>query len=312
MTAPLVFDVTLAGLILAVIGWTLTVRDHRAAVIGFIVDGLLLTIAWVRLSAVDVALTEAAIGGGLTGMLLLGAAARPAPADNDAERPSMLLRAAAGALCALIAAGLAFTVVAPRESIPTLAPLVMDNLAQTGLGNPVAGVLFSFRALDTLMEKIVLLLALVGVWSFASDSAWGGAPALGAGTRPSSTLQFLGQLLPPFGITFAIYMCWIGATYAGGAFQGGTVLAAMWLLLMIAGLKEVPALGRLVRAATMAGPAVFLAIGIAGIVVAGAFLAYPAGYAKAFIVAIEFALTLSIGAALGLLAAGPPARVSGP
>ena len=43
---------------------------------GFVAYGLLLSIAWVALSAIDVALTEAAIGGGLTGVLLIGAAAR--------------------------------------------------------------------------------------------------------------------------------------------------------------------------------------------------------------------------------------------
>jgi hypothetical protein len=54
---------------------------------------------------------------------------------------------------------------------------------------------------------------------------------------------------------------------------------------------------------------IFLAIGIAGMVLANAFLAYPPGYAKPLIVAVEVALTLSIGVALGLLAAGPPERV---
>jgi hypothetical protein len=44
-------------------------------------------------------------------------------------------------------------------------------------------------------------------------------------------------------------------------------------------------------------------------VVAGAFLAYPAGYAKPLIVLIEATVTLSIGVTLGLLAAGPPERI---
>ena len=47
-------------------------------------------------------------------------------------------------------------------------------------------------------------------------------------------------------------------------------------------------------------------------VLANAFLAYPSGYAKPLIVAVEFALTLSIGVALGMLAAGPPERVRQP
>lgn len=41
------------------------------AVVMFIVFGLLMALAWVRLDAPDIALAEAAIGAGLTGVLLL-------------------------------------------------------------------------------------------------------------------------------------------------------------------------------------------------------------------------------------------------
>jgi multisubunit Na+/H+ antiporter MnhB subunit len=301
------FDIVLVVLILGIGASTIAAREAFAAVICFVVYGLLLAIAWVRLSAADVALTEAAIGGGMTGMLMLGAVARLRSAEGSDIRTSLPTRLAAGTMCALISAGLATAILVPPEVVPTLAPMVMENLAQSGLGNPVAGVLFVYRALDTLLEKVVLILALLGVWSLAPDSVWGGIPALRVHTQPSRTLTFLAQLLPPVGIVVAIYMCWVGANEPGGAFQGGTILAAMWLLVMIAGLKSVPAIGQpWLRLLLVVGPVVFLAIGLAGMVLAGAFLAYPSGYAKPLIVTVEFALTLSIGVALGLLAAGPP------
>jgi len=310
MTILSVFDMGLVVLILGIGASTIAVREAFAAVIGFVVYGLLLSIAWVRLSAVDVALTEAAIGGGMTGMLMLGAVARQRLAKGNDIRASLPVRLVTGVLCAVIAAGLATAILSPPEAIPTLAPMVMENLAQSGLGNPVAGVLFVYRALDTLLEKVVLILALLGVWSLAPDSAWGGIPGLRVYAQSNSTLTFLAQLLPPVGIVVAIYMCWVGAKEPGGAFQGGTVLAAMWLLVMIAGLKNVPSISRLwLRRLLVVGPVIFLAIGLAGMVLANAFLAYPPGYAKPLIVAVEVALTLSIGVALGLLAAGPPERV---
>jgi multisubunit Na+/H+ antiporter MnhB subunit len=313
MTISSVFDIGLVVLILAIGASTIVVREALAAVIGFVVYGLLLSIAWVRLSAVDVALTEAAIGGGMTGMLMLGAVARLRLAEGNDTRTSLPTRLAVGVMSALIAAGLATAIQTPPEVIPTLAPMVMENLAQSGLGNPVAGVLFVYRALDTLLEKVVLILALLGVWSLAPDRVWGGIPGLRVYAQPSSTLTFLAQLLPPVGIVVAIYMCWVGAKEPGGAFQGGTVLAAMWLLVMIAGLKSVPSISQpWLRLLLVVGPAIFLAIGLAGMVLANAFLDYPSGYAKALIVAIEFSLTLSIGVALGLLAAGPPERVRQP
>ncbi|KPQ03206.1 hydrogenase subunit MbhD domain-containing protein [Marinobacter sp. HL-58] len=48
-------------------------RDLFRAVVVFIAFGLLMTVAWVRLQAPDIALAEAAIGAGLTGVLLLDA-----------------------------------------------------------------------------------------------------------------------------------------------------------------------------------------------------------------------------------------------
>jgi multisubunit Na+/H+ antiporter MnhB subunit len=313
MTILSVFDIGLAVLILGIGVWAIATREAFAAIIGFVVYGLLLSIAWVRLSAIDVALTEAAIGGGMTGMLMLGAVARLRSAKDSDAPTSMPVRLMTGALCTLVAAGLAIAVLSPPEVIPTLAPMAMENLPQTGLGNPVAGVLFVYRALDTLLEKVVLILALLGVWSLAPDGVWGGIPGLRVYARPSSTLTFLAQLLPPVGIVVAIYMCWVGAKEPGGAFQGGTILAAMWLLVMIAGLRSVPSIDqRWLRLLLVVGPVIFLGIGIAGMVLATAFLAYPAGYAKPLIVAVEFALTLSIGVALGLLAAGPPERVQQP
>ncbi len=48
-------------------------RDLFRGVVLFVVFGLLMALAWVRLQAPDLALAEAAIGAGLTGALLLDA-----------------------------------------------------------------------------------------------------------------------------------------------------------------------------------------------------------------------------------------------
>jgi multisubunit Na+/H+ antiporter MnhB subunit len=182
-----------------------------------------------------------------------------------------------------------------------------ESLEQTGLGNPVAGVLFAYRALDTLLEKVVLLLALVGVWSLAPDNAWGGVSGSRLLGPQNTTLNLLAGVLPPFGIMIGIYMAWIGANQPGGAFQGGALLAAMWLLIMIAGVRRVPSIScQRIRSLLVVGPAVFLAIGFAGFVLADGFLSYPTAYAKPLIVLAEAALTFSIAVTLALLTAGTP------
>jgi multisubunit Na+/H+ antiporter MnhB subunit len=309
MSLALAVDSGLALLVLAVASWTIAVRDAFAAVIGFVAYGLLLALIWVRLAAPDVALTEAAMGSGLTGLLLLGAAARLRGAQARPAPLNAVQQWGTGALCALIAVGLAAIVLLLPDPGPSLAPAAVMHLPSTGLGNPVTGVLLAYRAIDTLLEAIVLLPALLGVWSLAPDRYWGGAPIL-RHPRPDGALTLLAQVLPPFGIIVGIYLCWNGADKPGGAFQGGAVLAAMWVLILLARQAEVPPVSRRgPRLLLVVGSAVFLAIGLAGMWFADAFLGYPAGYAKPLIVMIELVLTLSIAVALGLLIAGPPARL---
>lgn len=300
------FDLIAALLLLALGAWSILAQRMMTAVIGFMIYGLVLSIIWVRLYAIDVALTEAAIGSGATGMLLISAAHRVAREERQIVQTGSAIRALAGLLSALVALGLAsLAFILPGEPV-SLAEQVMARLPESGLGNPVAGVLFVFRSFDTLLEKIVLLLALLGVWSLAKDEAWGGIPGLKRFAQSHSVMFLLARVLPPIGLVYAIYMTWVGADVPGGAFQGGTVLAAMWVLVMVAGVRPVPTISSpLLRAAVVAGPVIFLAIGFAGQAMAGAFLAYPDGLAKPLIVFMEFALTLSIGVILGLLIAGP-------
>jgi multisubunit Na+/H+ antiporter MnhB subunit len=311
MNIATALHIALAAVVMGLAAWTVIARETFAAVVGFLAYGLLLALVWVRLEAIDVALTETAIGGGLSGVLLLVAAARlrttetPAPA----ERAGVTLRIAAGLLSTAVAAGLAAAVLLLPDPAPTLAPSVAANMAATGLGNPVTGVLMAFRAMDTMLEKVVLLLALLGVWSLAPDQLWGGRPGPSHHTDPHGVLAFLARLLPPVGIVVGIYVFWTGANHPGGAFQGATILAAMWLLVMMAGLSDAPPIDRgWLRLMLIAGPTAFLAVGLGGLWLGDAFLAYPAAYAKALIVAIEAAMVLTIAITLGLLVAGPPER----
>jgi multisubunit Na+/H+ antiporter MnhB subunit len=192
---------------------------------------------------------------------------------------------------------------------PSLAPQSMARLPETGLGNPVTAVLIAYRAFDTMLEKVVLVLAVVGVWSLAADRYWGGAPGEARAERPEPTLAFLAQVLAPLGILVGVHIFWVGADEPGGAFQGGAILAAMWMIVMMARLTEPAATSAFwLRLALIAGPVVFLAAGIAGAIFAGSFFAYPPGFAKPAILFIETFMVLSIAVILPMLVAGPPRR----
>ncbi|RUO99251.1 hydrogenase subunit MbhD domain-containing protein [Hyphomicrobium sp.] len=308
-----ILDIGLAGLVLAVAAWTVFARDAFAAVVGFVAYGLLLSLVWVRLFAVDVALTEAAIGSGVTGVLLIGAAGRLRKLEasgGDDELPGASLRLFAAALCIFVTLVLAGVVLSLPDPGPTLAPEAARHLAETGLGNPITAVLLSYRSFDTMLEKVVLVLAVVGVWSLAADQYWGGAAGNPRGAEPDGTRALLAQVLPPLGILIGIHMVWVGADEPGGAFQGGAILAAMWMITMMAGLTEMPSIrSRLLRLVLVAGPAVFVAVGVAGVAFASGVFAYPTGFAKPLILFIEAFMTLSIAVTLPVLVAGPPKRL---
>ncbi len=304
-------DVGLALLLLALAVWTIAARDTFAAVVGFMAYGLLLALVWMRLAAPDVTLAVAAIGSGLSGVLLLGAAARLRGAERAAAagRPGTIVRGAAAILAATVTVGLAGAVLSLPDPAPTLAPPAAAHLAATGVGNPVTAVLMAYRAMDTLLEKVVLLLALVGVWSLAPDRLWGGRPGPRHQADPRGGLAFLARLLPPVGIVVGVYLLWVSADEPGGAFQGSTVLAAMWLLVVMAGLADTPPVtSPWLRLALISGPLIFLVIGLAGLSAGDAFLAYPEAYAKPLILVIEVGMLLTVTATLALLVAGAPER----
>ena len=64
----------LIGLTLIWLAWvSISAENLFNAVVMFIIFGLMMALAWIRLNAPDVALAEAALGAGITGAILLEA-----------------------------------------------------------------------------------------------------------------------------------------------------------------------------------------------------------------------------------------------
>ncbi len=297
MVEPLLlFDALLGLAIVALAVAVLTVHDRFAMIVLFIVFGLMSALAWVRLSAPDVALAEAAIGTGLTGALLLttlhhirAAPAAPVPVPGGVVVANL-------GLCALIFGGLAFAFLSTPLQAPGLAPAVAQNMAASGVGHPVTAVLLNFRAYDTLMEVVVLLAAIVAVWMVERGTVQAPAPVLGEIYRGFSRLAL------PAIVVIGSYLLWVGAQAPGGAFQGGAVLAAVGLLLLLGRLyRPQPAHRPFARAGFVLGTAVFA--GVALLVAGGGRLPfeYPAAHAKTLILLIEGMVTISIAVTLAAL-----------
>jgi len=302
----------LLGLSLLWLAWrALTTPDLFKAVVLFIAFGLLITLVWVRLDAPDVALAEAAIGAGLTGALLLSALSRldstnsdPAPV-NSGEAPVNQKPGRFESIhwwpflsLVLVSAGLGSVILSMPAAFSGLSPEVNAQLTNSGVENPVTAVLLNFRAYDTLLEMVVLLIALLGVWS------------LGGGVKhkepfPGTVLDILTRLLTPVLILVSAYLLWVGAHAPGGAFQAGSVLGAAGVLLMLSGWQlqmNIPVL--LIRLILLAGPFAFIAMAAITMMIEGQLLQYPTAHAGLLILLLETLATLSIGATLAALFLG--------
>jgi multisubunit Na+/H+ antiporter MnhB subunit len=304
-------DVCLALLVIGAAAWTIFAPKLFGAVVGYVAYGLILAIVWIRLLAPDVALTEAAIGGGATGVLLVtaGSRLRSAQALEPGDRATTGQKALAAVLCVSLSLALAGAMLSLPEAAPTLAPEAKSGLEAAGLGNPVTAVLIIYRAFDTMLEKAVLLLAVIGVWSVAPDRFWGGAPAPLGRENPDSALVFLARMIAPIGLIIGLHIFWVSADEPGGAFQAGAILAAMWIVVMMARLADPPRVSsHLLRLALVAGPAIFIAVALLGPMMGGSFLSYPPGFVKPVILFVEVFMLLTIAASIPMLIAGPPSR----
>jgi multisubunit Na+/H+ antiporter MnhB subunit len=143
----------------------------------------------------------------------------------------------------------------------------------SGVESPVTAVLLNFRGYDTLLEVMVLLMAVVGVWSLTR------APFPKKPIEPGPIQLAVVRLLAPLMVLFSFYLVWQGSHLAGGAFQGGAVLG-------------------------VSGPLVFLGVAILCIVLQGTLLDYPQEWVGTLLLLIETDCAVSIGLTLACLFAG--------
>lgn len=223
-------------------------------------------------------------------------------ARNRHERAHEELPRGARALLSLallgLFAGLARAVLSLSPA-PGLADAVGARLAESGVSHPVTAVLLNFRGYDTLLELAVLLLALIGTWSVRRAHRC-------AGNVPGPLLRQLPGLLAPLMVLIAGYLLWAGAHAPGGAFQAGSLLGGVGILLCLSG-HSMPdwVQGWPLRLVALLGVAVFVILGVGvAALPSGGPLDWPPDAAKTLILGIELAAMLSIGVILAALFAG--------
>lgn len=291
-------------------------QDAMALFVGF---GLVAALIWARLGAPDLALAEAAIGAGLTGVLLLQAARR-IPAETIPLKKSgiqfispLVFVVVAIALFtnhllsddALGLSGQENTGLDLSLLNPSMTDQVYQAMPDSGVGHPVTAVLLNFRAWDTLLELLVLMLALAGLRQLYPASGAARTGDTKPIPEPWPMLLAWSRFLAPLLVLTGGYLLWRGADAPGGAFQSGALLAAAAVVLRLSGL--LPALrwsSVIVRLAINIGALLFLSVAVLTLLFGEGWLTYPANQAYTLIVIIELLATLSIAITLTLLVIG--------
>jgi len=229
-----------AGLCLAVgaLGSVVLHRHRWTALVLLSVVGLIVALAFVKLSAPDLALTQLLVE--VVTIILLLLALYFLPGDTPPE--SALWRRGRDAVLAgalgLLTAGLTWAVLTrPYE---TIAGWFVDNAVPGGGGTNVVNViLVDFRGFDTLGEITVLAIAAVGIWMLLRDLRLAAPREDPSGRRWSwdshpLILATFSRLLLPLALLVAVFILLRGHNLPGGGFIAGLIVAVALILQYLA------------------------------------------------------------------------------
>lgn len=221
---------------------------------------------------------------------------------------SPVLRVFVDCALILVALGLAGIVLLADPVDEGLLVEVTRAMQSSGVGHPVTAVLLNFRAYDTLLEMLVLLLALIGVRSLKS------LPPVSPDASASPVLQYLLRVLAPLLILIAAYLLWKGSAGPGGAFQAGSVLGGAGILYLLVGGSGFPKPASrsmwecMLECMSVFGVGMFATVGMYLAITHGAFLAYPPAVAGTLIFVLELFASVSIAVTLTVLFMGAHRR----
>lgn len=142
-------------------------RSLFAVVILGSIYSFLMASVMIVLDAVDVAMTEASVGAGISTVLMLGVLHMTKTQEADPVHSPVLPLLVAGAVAAVLVFGtldLPPFGTAEQPVNHRVAPRYLEqSIAETGVPNVVTSVLASYRGFDTLGETTVIFTAGIGV-----------------------------------------------------------------------------------------------------------------------------------------------------
>ncbi|MGI1998272.1 DUF4040 domain-containing protein [Shewanella frigidimarina] len=258
--------------------------DLFVAVMLTSIFSLLMAANFFILDAADVALTEAAVGAGVTTVIFLCALELTGDREKARDGSRWLALGTVGVLALLI---IYATFDKPRLGDPDapvhqhLAPWYLEKTPEyIDIPNVVTAILGSFRGYDTLGEVFVVFAACIGVLFILGVSpSRKNQPVIkkSSGLRHHLIPQVVGRLLIPFIVLFGLYVQFHGEYGPGGGFQAGAIIATGIILYALLegeseALRAIPRgvlLGMVIGGALLYG-----GVGVACMLMGGTFLDY--------------------------------------
>jgi len=280
---------------------------------------LLCAAVFVGLDAVDVAFTEAAVGAGISTVLMLGALALIGSNAEDRSHTSTHRKAFAMCVSLFTGAVLLYgTIDMPRfgdHRAPAhqhVAPRYINTSPQEiGLPNMVTSVLASYRGYDTMGETLVVFTAGIAVFGLLGNvlkrqREKDVLPDVGEHDGEIVLGIFAKLMVAPI-ILFALYVQFHGDFGPGGGFQAGVIFAAALVLYALVFSVESLMLAvplRAIRILMAAGITLYAGTGITTMLLGGQFLDYnllahnPVHGQHYGVFIVELGVGISVGAVM--------------
>ena len=268
------------------------------------------------MDAVDVAFTEAAVGVGVSTVLVLTVLAlthsREAVTPRNRRLPAVAVVVAAGGALVYASQDLpAFgSADSPIQTHPITDVYLVESQEDIGIPNVVTEVLASYRGLDTLGELIVVftagltVLSLLGTLAPPEDCKPPGRFHL----TDYRVIRIVSGLLMPFILLFALYVLFHGDYGPGGGFQAGVIFASGFVLYgLVFGLDRAQQVvpPRVLWLLVSLGPLVYAGVGVTTMLLGGTFLDYdmlnqghPESGQHLGILVVETAIGLTVAAVM--------------
>lgn len=163
-----IFDFSILALLAVTAFGALRLRNLFAVAMMTGIYSLLCAALWLVMNAVDVSMTEAAVGAGISTVLFLGTLALVGSEEKRPTRSRLLpliVVIVTGGILFYASLDLPYYGRADNPINLHVAPRYLQkSMEETGIPNVVTSTLASYRGYDTMGETTVIFTSVVGVW----------------------------------------------------------------------------------------------------------------------------------------------------